>query len=101
MTHANTGFSVSSTVSNSTVTTESPSRQIIFLNTSNQSSSALPLQGTKSTHPSVVLHPTPLVMVPRADANAVSYSSNVTMRPISTDIVQQTSVIMSAKMSDN
>lgn len=89
---------MSSTIPNN-VSGKSPPRQIIILNTSNQNQTALP--GSKPTHPQVILNHPPLVVVPRADTNIVPHNSNIVIRPSQSDLGQQTSVIMSVKMSDN
>ncbi len=89
---------LSSTIPNN-VSSKSPPRQIIILNTSNQNQTALP--GSKPTHPQIILNNPQLVVVPRADANIVPHNSNIVTRPSQKDLGQQTSVIMSVKMSDN
>jgi hypothetical protein len=89
------GATVTSTISNSAVSSTSATpRQIIILNTSNQNSSSFPITaGSKVSHPS-------LIMVPRLETN-IAPNNCVAPMSNSADLGQQTSVIMSVKNAEN
>lgn len=74
----------------------STTRQIIFLNPTNQTPSAVPLPTKQSSQ--VLISPAPLVVVPGAETNLVSSTPNIVTRPNSE--IGQPSVIMSLKLSD-
>ncbi|KAI9564664.1 hypothetical protein GHT06_008405 [Daphnia sinensis] len=76
---------------NSAVSNISAPRQIIILNSSNQTPTPLPiLTRSNPTHPS-------LIMVPQVETSVALNNQNVTLVPHPADSGQQTSVIMSIK----
>ena len=96
MIQTNSGLSIASNISNN-VSAKSPPRQIIILNTSNQNQT---VPGNKSTHQVILNHP-PLLVPRQAETNIVPHNPNIVITPNPTDLSQQTSVIMSMKMSHN